>query len=287
MAMSLERADRIAQGLWDEDVKPWQANWVPIFSRFAHDLVIIAEISDGHVVLDVGTGTGIAAVEAAKSVARQGFVFGIDRSIPILSIAKSSCARKGPRNIRFLFMDARSVQFPDCLFDRVISNCGISFHGFAQTTVELFRVLRHGGVLVYNNWHLKDVPAHRAFGEILQQYRTRKPSAKLSGQRTALATLERFGNWDMKWEAQVQELKRTGFSATRVQQKSYRISLGSVNDFLKMRLSRATLRQELRELPEWKRAELYNALREGLQQFTVNKRFTFEWKITFVRAIKP
>ena len=286
MTMSLERADRIVQGLWDEDVKSWQANWVPIFSRFAHDLVTIAEISDGQVVLDVGTGTGIAAIEAAKSAARQGFVFGIDRCLPILSIAKTDCARKGPRNIRFLLMDARSVQFPDDLFDSVISNCGISFHGFTQTAIELFRVLRHGGVLVYNNWHLKEVPAHRVFGEILHQHRTRKPSAKLSAQRTALATLERFGNWDMKWEAQIRELKRTGFSATRVHQKSYRISLGSVNDFLRMRFSRATLRQELRELPELKRTELYSALREGLQQFTENKRFTFEWKITFVRAIK-
>jgi ubiquinone/menaquinone biosynthesis C-methylase UbiE len=285
--MSLEQADRIVQALWDKDVKSWQMHWVPIFTEFAHDLVTVAEISDGQLVLDVGTGTGTAAIEAAKSATPHGFVFGIDRSLPILSFAKSNCAKKGPRNLRFLLMDTRSVQFPDGLFDNVISNCGISFQEFSQTAVQLFRVLRRGASLTYNNWHLKEVPVHRVFGEILQQHRTSKPSSKLRAQRTALATLERYGNWDMNWETQIRELNRTGFSSTRIRRKSYRISLSSVNKFLKMRFSRAPLQQELRELPKAKRTELYNDLREGLGEFTENKRFTFEWKITFVRTMKP
>ena len=286
MAMSLEQADRIVQALWDEDVKSWQMHWVPIFSKFAHDLVTIAQISDGQLVLDVGTGTGIAAIEAAKSATPHGFVFGIDRSQPILSIAKSSCTKKGPRNVRFLLMDTRSVQFPDGLFDNVISNCGISFQDFNKTVAQLFRVLRHGASLTYNHWHLKEVPVHRMFGEILQQHRTGKPSNKLQTQRKALATLERYGNWNMNLETQIRELNRIGFTSTRVKRKNYRISLSNVNEFLKMRFSRAPLQQELRELSDLKRTELYNALRDGLQEFTVNKRFRFEWKVTFVRAIK-
>jgi len=287
MVMSLERADEIVQRLWDEDVKSWQVHWVPIFSRFARDLLAFAEIADGAVVLDVGTGTGTAALEAAKSATRHGFVFAIDRSLPMLSAAKSDCLKNGPRNIRFVYMDARSMQFPNGLFDNIISNCGISFQAFNKTAVELFRVLTRGGSLAYNNWHLRDIPAHRAVGEILQRHRSTKPSARLRAQRTALAILERYGNWDMNSEKQAEELKRAGFGAIRMRRKNYRISLGSVDDFIRMRFSRATLRQELQELPKSKRTELYNDLREGLKQFTGNKRFAFDWKITFVRAVKP
>jgi ubiquinone/menaquinone biosynthesis C-methylase UbiE len=286
MTLSLEQADQIAQALWDEDVESWRTHWVPIFSKFADDLAIIARIHDRQLVLDVGTGTGTAAIAAAKS-APHGFVFGTDRSMPILSVAKSDGAKKGPWNVRFLLMDTRSVQFPDGLFDNVISNCGISFQDFNQTAAELFRVLRPGGSLTYNNWHLKEVPVHRMFGEILQQHRTTRSSAKLRAQRTALATLERYGNWDMNWETQTRELKQEGFSETQVRRKSYEISLVSVDDFLEMRFSRATLRQELRELTAAKWTELYNDLRAGLKQFTKNKRFKFEWKITFIRAMKP
>jgi ubiquinone/menaquinone biosynthesis C-methylase UbiE len=286
MTMSLQRANRIVQGLWDEDVKAWEVHWVPIFRKFAQDLVTMAEISSGQLILDVGTGSGVAAIEAATSATRQSFVFGIDQSAPILSIAKSNCAKKGPRNLRFLLMDERSMEFPNELFDRVISNCGIPLLGFGQIADELFKVLGRGGTLTYNNWHLKDVPVHRIFGEILQEHRTTRPSAELRDHRTALATLERYGNRDMTWETQIRELKRAGFRRTQVRRKIYRISLPSIDEFLEMRFSRATLRQELGELPKAKRTRLYSDLREGLKQFMVNKRFTFDWRITFVRAVK-
>ena len=286
MAMPLKSADETAQRLWDEDVKPWQTYWAPIFSRFADDLVTSARIADGQVVLDVGTGTGTAAIKAAKSLVRHGFVFAIDRSLPILSVAKSYCSKNGPLNVRFLVMDARKMQFPDGLFDHVISNCGTSFRAFDEMAVELSRVLRRGGSLAYNNWHLKDVPAHRLVGEVLQKHRTKKPSSKLRAQRLAMATLERHGNWDMDLEAQVRDLRRAGFNVTRTWRKSYRISLGDVDDFLKMRFSMAMLRQELLELRQRQRTELYKDLRQELREFMRKDSFTFEWKINFVQAVK-
>jgi ubiquinone/menaquinone biosynthesis C-methylase UbiE len=285
--MSLERADKIAQNLWDQDVKAWEAHWVPIFGRFARDLVEMAYIADGQLVLDVGTGTGVAAIEAARAARQHGFVIGIDQSAPILSLAKAKCVKRGPQNLRFLFMDERRMEFPDNLFDQIISNCGIPLLGFGETANALFKILRQGGTLSYNNWHLKDVSAHRIFGEILQKHRTTRPSAELRAQRTALATLERYGNWDMTWESQIRELKGAGFTRTRVRHKIYQISLRNVDDFLVMRFDRATLRQELKELSRAKRTELYDDLRDALKQFVHGKRFTFDWKITFVQTSKP
>ena len=58
------------------------------------------------------------------------------------------------------------------------------------------------------------------------------------------------------------------------------------NEYLDMRLKRATLKQELRELPAKKRRELLQALRDELTQFVRGGRFLFEWKVIFVRAKK-
>jgi hypothetical protein len=40
LSMGLERADQIVIELWDEDAKAWQFYWVPIFRRFAQDLIL-------------------------------------------------------------------------------------------------------------------------------------------------------------------------------------------------------------------------------------------------------
>lgn len=183
-------------------------------------------------------------------------------------------------------MDSRHLLFPAGMFDVVTSNCGISSVRFHQTTAEVYRVLREGGVFVYNDWRLKDVPPHRAFGKILQQYRTNKPSKMLIIQRTSLAALERLGNRKMTLRAQVRELKRSGFRKIELKPRNYRITLPSIEAYLDMRLKRATLKQELKELSPAERRKLMNAFREGLKLFVRGRRFILDWKVTFIRARK-
>lgn len=285
--MSIEQADSVVQQLWDEDVKAWQAHWVPVFRIFAHDLISDAGICPGQLVLDVGTGTGIAAFEAAKCATPEGFIVGIDRSEPMLTLAKADCRKNERKNLRFLAMEAQHLLFPDGLFDGVISNCGISYAAFHQTITEVFRVLRKGGIFTFNDWHLKDVPAHRTFGSILQQYRTGNPSTKLRIHRGAIATLERFANRDLDLDVQVSELRRVGFAKAQVKRRKYSIVLRDIQQYLDMRFTRVALKQELAELSKVRRAKLLNELRKGLKQFVRNKRFKFEWDVSSVQAKKP
>ncbi len=49
--------------------------WHP---RIAHRLVEYADIRSGQKVLDIATGTGMVAIEAAQLVGTQGHVIGID-----------------------------------------------------------------------------------------------------------------------------------------------------------------------------------------------------------------
>lgn len=284
MSMSLEQAEQIVMNLWGEDARAWRRYWAPIFRRFAKDLIFDSRLSQGQLVLDVGTGTGVAAFEAAHKI-KSGFVFGIDRSKSMLAAGRAEPNAR-LRNVRFFFMDAQKLLFPNQIFDVVMSNCGISPAGFRQTVSEVYRALRTGGTFAYSDWRLKDVQVHRIFGETLQQYRTKNPSKKLSLERVALATLESFGNREMNFDGQVRELKLVGFKGAEVKTRNYRIALDGIQRYLDMRLKRVTLKQELRELRAKERRELLHALRHELAEFVRDGRFLFDWKVTFVRAKK-
>jgi len=286
LRMTVEEADRIRQELWDEDVEVWEAHWVPIFRRFARHLVGEARISKGQIALDIGTGTGIAAFKAARVVGQGGFVFGIDLSRRMLEAANHKATKTRPRNLKFLFMDARHLYFPDSIFDAVISNCGISFLNFDEVATEAFRVLKPGGCFVYNTWRLKKVKAHRIFGDVLQRHRTDNPSVMLRTLRTALAIFERYANRKMTLNFQLRELRRVGFAGIRFKERTYRVRLSGVYAFLDMRFSSASLRREFRELRKKERRVLYNELAAELKEFTKDKSFAFDWPVTFIEAKK-
>ena len=189
--MEIEHAERIVQELWELDVTPWSKYWAPIFRTFSQELVRCAHLDPGQLILDVGTGTGIAAFEAAKRI-KHGVVIGIDRSPKMISAARAN--NKKFRNLFFIEMNGDHMLFPDRSFARVLSNCGISPGTFPQTSRDIFRVLRDDGELVLDDWHLVDVAPHRTLSEILRSYRTDNPSRKLRRWRAALAALESAGN---------------------------------------------------------------------------------------------
>lgn len=283
--LNIEEADTILQELWDRDVKAWDRYWVPVFRRFAHDLVVDAHVSIGQVVLDVGTGTGVAAIEAVKRTRSSGIVLGIDRSEPMLELARVKGVKV--KNLSFVKMNAERMTFPDEFFDAVISNSGMSYGAFHETIAEIFRVVRKGGSLTFNDWHLIDVPAHRTFSEILRQHRTEHPSEQLSSRRAAVAMMEHVGNRYSDLKAQAEELEGVGFRNIRVRRRDYRILLPGIREYLAMRLEREALKQELNELSKTQQAAFTRELTAGLRRFIHNGRFVMEWKVTFTHVTRP
>jgi ubiquinone/menaquinone biosynthesis C-methylase UbiE len=287
MEIGLQEVDRLVQAFWDVDVRAWNSHWMPIFRRFAVDVVRDAELSSGRIALDIGTGPGVAAIEAAQKVRPGGLVLALDRSQAMLDYARSAAIKTQPKNILFFNMDAEHMQFPDELFDVVMSNCGISYATFSAVISEAFRVLRKGGFFVLNDWHLKDVLAHRTFGDILQLHRTKHPSEKLRSERAAIATFERTGGRYSNVRELTKELRTAGFTEVRTKYRNYRIQMRGVQEFLDMRLERAALKHELRELSQSQRARLMDELKKGLKSFIHKGRFVFDWKVAYVKAKKP
>jgi ubiquinone/menaquinone biosynthesis C-methylase UbiE len=284
--MSLMEADSVLKSLWDQDAVAWDRYWVPVFRLFARDLVKDASLSRGDAVLDLGTGSGVAAVEASRACPAVGLVVGIDRSDAMIALARKKAAKTHRQNVRFVRMSGEDLRFPDGFFDAAISNCGIGSADFGSGLNEILRVLRPGGVLVFNDWHLIDVKPHRIFGEVLGKYRTANPSRQLASERLALAGMESFHH-SLSSKKQLEIVHDAGFEDTQLTNRRYRVRMSGVKDYLRMRLCRATIRREISEMSPTQRKLFLAELRERLGEFVKGNCLVFDWDVFYIRARRP
>jgi SAM-dependent methyltransferase len=104
-------------------------------------------------VLDLGTGTGSAAVKAALSVAPGGAVTAIDVSPEMLAIARQRIASMGLSNISFQEGRAEEIPAPSGQFDAVLASLSLMYVIDRNAAArEIARVLRPGGRLVAAVW---------------------------------------------------------------------------------------------------------------------------------------
>jgi len=284
--LSLSEAESVWASLWDQDVNSWERYWVPAFIVFARDLVSGASLSPGGVALDIGTSSGVAAFEARRAVRSGGFVVGIDRCAPMIALARKKASRAGLRNVRFFQTFAEDLRFPEGFFDAVISNCGIPIVGLSGILKGILRVVRPGGKLAFNDWHLIDVKPHRIFGNVLGRYRTPNPSPELARERSALAKLESYHH-SLSSEVQRQAVSDAGFRDVAVISHQHKVRLKSVDFYLKMRTTRATIRRELSEMSPDSRKGFAIELRNSLRQFRTRGGFVFDWPVFYISAEKP
>lgn len=115
----------------------------------AADVVAAAGVQAGERVLDVATGTGNAALAAARRGAR---VTGLDLTPELLEIAQRRAAEEG-LEVELLQGDAEALPFEDGSFDRVTSVFGAMFApDQACAAAELLRVCKPGGTVVVTAW---------------------------------------------------------------------------------------------------------------------------------------
>lgn len=116
----------------------------------AAQLVRHAGVRAGQRVLDVGCGTGVVAVTAARGGAQ---VTGLDLTPQLLERARENSRIAGVA-VEWREGDAESLPFEDAAFDIVLSQFG---HMFAPrpevAAAEMLRVLKPGGTIAFSTWH--------------------------------------------------------------------------------------------------------------------------------------
>ncbi len=108
--------------------------------------VALAELSEGEVVLDLGSGGGIDVLLSARRVGESGKAYGLDMTDEMLELARKNAEEAGAENVEFLKGEIEAIPLPDEHVDVVMSNCVINLStDKGRVLEEAFRVLRPGG----------------------------------------------------------------------------------------------------------------------------------------------
>ncbi|MDP9149307.1 MAG: class I SAM-dependent methyltransferase [Myxococcota bacterium] len=153
--------DAIAQ--FKENAKQGWSTFAPtemVTGSVAPHLVKFAGVERGNQVLDVGCGTGVVALTAARLGAT---VTGVDLTPKLLERARENSGIMS-LSVTWIEGDAEALPVGDAKFDVVLSQFGHMFAPRPQVTVrEMLRVLKPGGTIAFSTW-----PPELMVGRMLQ-----------------------------------------------------------------------------------------------------------------------
>jgi ubiquinone/menaquinone biosynthesis C-methylase UbiE len=106
----------------------------------------VADLREGEIVLDLGSGAGADVLISARRVAPSGKAIGLDMTDEMLALARANAAAAGVENAEFVKGYLEQLPLADGSVDVVISNCVINLSGDKPLVIrEAARVLRPGG----------------------------------------------------------------------------------------------------------------------------------------------
>jgi SAM-dependent methyltransferase len=110
--------------------------------------VALAELREGEVVLDLGSGGGIDVLLSARRVGPTGKAYGLDMTDEMLALARENQRAAGVTNVEFLKGEMEEVPLPDGSVDVIISNCVVNLSPDKDRVLaETRRVLKPNGRL--------------------------------------------------------------------------------------------------------------------------------------------
>lgn len=152
-----EEFDRRAATYNASEMHRWQAQ------RAAQ----LLDLQPGQRVLDVATGTGLAA-RAAVELAERTTVIGIDVSRRMLEIARD---KSDPRRCRFVQADAQRLPFRAAVFDALVCVAAIPYiPDLGAALAEWCRVGRSHAALVFTTPAADGIAAHWLLGQAAEAH---------------------------------------------------------------------------------------------------------------------
>ncbi len=131
--------------------KLYESYLVPmIFEPYAADLASRISGRPLSRVLEIAAGTGVVTRELARILPTSVAIVATDLNEPMLEQAREIGTS---RPVEWRQADAMNLPFPDGMFDAVICQFGVMFFpDKAKAFSEAHRVLRRGGIFVFNVW---------------------------------------------------------------------------------------------------------------------------------------
>ena len=142
---------------WSERLEYYARDAAPRTRPYAEALVELLPPPLGGRVLDVATGTGLVAVEAARRVGPAGAVLATDFLSAWEPHVRETASRAGVANVGFAVMPAEALELADESFDTVYCQLGLMFMPEPVRALrEMRRVLRRGGALGIVVWSVPE-----------------------------------------------------------------------------------------------------------------------------------
>src|SRR5687768_6655605 len=138
--------DPITTNLYDAGEKALLPEQAVAASLGCGNPTALAELRQGDVVLDLGSGGGIDVLLSARRVGPTGKAYGLDMTDAMLELARENQQKAGVTNVEFLKGEIEDIPLPPASVDVIISNCVVNLSGDKDRVLtEAFRVLKPGG----------------------------------------------------------------------------------------------------------------------------------------------
>lgn len=138
--------DPVTENLYDASQTRGLPEGAVLASLGCGNPTALADLHEGEIVLDLGSGGGIDVLLSARRVGPSGKAYGLDMTDEMLALARQNQATAGVTNVEFLKGEIETIPLPEQSVDVIISNCVINLSADkARVLQEAFRVLRPGG----------------------------------------------------------------------------------------------------------------------------------------------
>lgn len=255
----------------------------PAFKPLAEGLVAYAELSPGERILDLGTGSGLAAWAASSKVA---LGVGLDYAKPLLLEARAKPRSQSHNNLLWIQGDMHNLGLASKAFDVVLGSFSFNSTEPSRVFPEAWRVLVPGGRLVMQEWGQSDLLSEIVY-DVLVEYSVDDPPAPLAAMREAM---DMPGEWDdlESLEDLRNALTQSGFHNVEVVETTEMVLFLGIDAFLEYKLAWDTRHQEVSAMPEDMRQLMFSEMQDRLEPLC-NGDESLSWspEIIRVRALKP